>query len=171
MSENRRKFIKTIGVGTLGALATPVKLWSKASTQLQSALTDLKINDNSESYWEKVQSQFHFVEGLTYFNNGSLGACPKPIREATNNFRNTLDDFPSKYMWGGWKNEIEEVRKKTAELLSVSSEEIALIHNTTEGMNLIASSMNLKPGDEIISADHEHKSALIRRSLSKSHNS
>lgn len=63
-------------------------------------------------------------------------------------------------MWGGWKNEIEEVRKKTADLFSVSEEEIALIHNTTEGMNLIASSMELQPGDEVISADHEHSSAL-----------
>jgi len=161
MSKNRRNFIKTLGIGTAGALATPTQLWSKASTQLQSVLTDLKNNDNSESFWEQVQLQFTFADGLTYFNNGSLGACPKPIREATTNFRNTLDDFPSKYMWGGWKDEIEEVRKKTADLLSVSSEEIALIHNTTEGMNLIASSMNLEPGDEIISADHEHKSALI----------
>jgi cysteine desulfurase/selenocysteine lyase len=76
------------------------------------------------------------------------------------NFRNTLDDFPSKYMWGGWKDEIEEVRKKTADLFSVSEEEIALIHNTTEGMNLIASSMELQEGDEVISADHEHTSAL-----------
>jgi len=63
-------------------------------------------------------------------------------------------------MWGGWKAEIEEVRKKTAELFSVSQEEIALIHNTTEGMNLIARSLELQPGDEIISADHEHTSAL-----------
>lgn len=160
MSDNRRKFLKTLGIGAAGALATPQQIWAKATTPLQSVLTDLNTNDTSEIFWETVQSQFNFAEGLTYFNNGSLGACPKPIREATMNFRNTLDDFPSKYMWGGWKNEIEEVRKKTADLFSVSEEEIALIHNTTEGMNLIASSMDLKADDEIISADHEHTSAL-----------
>lgn len=160
MSDNRRKFLKTLGIGAAGALATPQQIWAKATTPLQSVLTDLNTNDTSEIFWETVQSQFNFAEGLTYFNNGSLGACPKPIREATTNFRNTLDDFPSKYMWGGWKDEIEEVRKKTADLFSVSEEEIALIHNTTEGMNLIASSMDLKAGDEIISADHEHTSAL-----------
>lgn len=160
MTDNRRKLLKTLSIATAGALATPKQIWAQASTPLHTALTDLKSNDNSEAFWETVQSQFHFAKGLTYFNNGSLGACPKPIREATMNFRNTLDDFPSKYMWGGWKNEIEEVRKKTADLFSVSEEEIALIHNTTEGMNLIASSMELQPGDEVISADHEHSSAL-----------
>jgi len=160
MSKNRRKFLKSLGIGMAGALATPTQIWAQAATPFQSTLEDLNTNDTSESFWEMVQSQFHFAEGLTYFNNGSLGACPKSIREATLNFQNTLDDFPSKYMWGGWANEIEDVRKKTADLFSVSEEEIALIHNTTEGMNLIASSMDLKAGDELISADHEHLSAL-----------
>lgn len=160
MADNRRKFLKTLSIGAASALATPTQLWAQAAAPLQSALTDLNTNDTSEAFWETVNSQFRFAEGLTYFNNSSLGACPKPIREATMNFRNTLDDFPSKYMWGGWKTEIEEVRKKTADLFAVSKEEIALIHNTTEGMNLIASSMDLKAGDEIISADHEHTSAL-----------
>jgi len=40
-------------------------------------------------------------------------------------------------------------------------EEIALIHNTTEGMNVIASSMDLEPGDEVIVADQEHSSGTI----------
>lgn len=160
MSENRRKFLKSLSIGTAAALSTPTQIWAKSTQPLQATLADLKNDDASEAYWETVRSQFQFAEGLVYFNNGSLGACPKPIREATMNFRNTLDDFPSKYMWGGWKDEIEAVRKKTADLFSVSEEEIALIHNTTEGMNLIASSMDLQAGDEVISADHEHSSAL-----------
>ena len=46
-------------------------------------------------------------------------------------------------------------------MFGADSEEIALIHNTTEGMNLIAFSMDLKPGDEVILSDHEHTSAVI----------
>ena len=130
MTNNRRKFLRTLGLTAAGTLTTPQQIWAQATTSIENALTDLKSTDTSDAYWENVQSQFHFAEGLTYFNNGSLGACPKPIREATINFQNTLDDFPSKYMWGGWKDEIEEVRQKTANLFSVSTEEIALIHNT-----------------------------------------
>ncbi|WP_217997187.1 aminotransferase class V-fold PLP-dependent enzyme [Croceitalea dokdonensis] len=44
---------------------------------------------------------------------------------------------------------------------AVDAEEIALIHNTTEGMNLIARSFDLQPGDEVILADHEHSSGRI----------
>ena len=85
---------------------------------------------------------------------------PKSNSQGDNGFRDTLDDFPSKYMWGGWDEEKEAVRKKTASLFSVSEEEIALIHNTTEGMNLIARSLDLQKGDEVILADHEHSSAV-----------
>lgn len=163
MEKNRREFLKNLGAGAAGALTLPLQSWANSSESLTRSINYLKQfpEQKSEAYWETVASQFRFAEGIHYFNNGSLGACPLPIREATNTFRNTLDDFPSKYMWGGWDTEKETTRKKVADLFSVSEEEIALIHNTTEGMNLIARSLELKAGDEVILADHEHSSAVI----------
>lgn len=117
--------------------------------------------DNDEGYWELVKSQFDFEKGLYYFNNASLGPSPKMVVHATNEFRALLDGFPSKYMWGGWKAEVEATRQKAAVMFGADAEEIALIHNTTEGMNLIAFSMDLAPGDEVILCDHEHTSAVI----------
>ncbi len=161
MGQDRRKFIKAMGIGSVAAIATPAQVWAKVKEPIHSAVRDItdQKQHTTDAYWKTIQSQFRFADGLTYFNNASLGACPVPIREATMQFRNTLDDFPSKYMWGGWDTEKENTRKKVADLFSVSQEEIALIHNTTEGMNLIARSMNLQPGDEVISANHEHASA------------
>ena len=104
--------------------------------------------DDSEDYWELVKAQFTFVPGLYYFNNASLGPSPELVADATENFRRTLDGFPSKYMWGGWNTDKEQVREKAAQTVGASPEEIALIHNTTEGMNVIAASMDLEPGDE-----------------------
>jgi len=80
---------------------------------------------------------------------------------ATNEFRSLLDGFPSKYMWGGWAEEKEAVREKVAAMFNVSPENIALIHNTTEGMNLIASSMDFAAGDEVLLSSHEHTSARV----------
>jgi selenocysteine lyase/cysteine desulfurase len=64
-------------------------------------------------------------------------------------------------MWGGWSEDKEAVRSKSAGLLGADAEEIALIHNTTEGMNLVAASLDLAPGDEVILADHEHTSGTV----------
>ncbi len=157
--KDRRQFIQAIGIG----LTLPYTNFAHQDTVQGKEIVDLHLRsaDNSESFWALVKSQFSFAPQLRYFNNASLGACPLSVQHATNNARNTLDGFPSKYMWGGWDEEKEMVREKVAKLLSVSAEEIALIHNTTEGMNLMARSFNLKPGDEIILADHEHNSGRI----------
>ena len=158
-TNNRRSFLKTIGTGTLGGILMPTLTDLYLEELPKKSL--LKSTDNSEDYWQKVKSEFRFQPGLYYFNNASLGSSPLPVRDATKTYRDTLDDFPSKYMWGAWKEAKERVRSSVAKLLSVSNEEIAIIHNTTEGMNLVAKSFDLKPGDEVIIADHEHSSGTI----------
>ncbi|BFP40513.1 hypothetical protein FGF1_13580 [Flavobacteriaceae bacterium GF1] len=156
---SRRNFLKQLGQGTVGSFATP--LFGAGLLTSWEAIGLDNIQNKTEAYWDLVKSQFNFAEGLHYFNNASLGASSTHIQQATNTFRNLLDGFPSKYMWGGWEDEKEEVRRKVANLFSVSPEEIALTHNTTEGMNLIARSFDLSPGDEVILADHEHASGTI----------
>lgn len=158
-TKNRRTFLKRFGQGALASMAMPVF----GNTLIDDWKIDgiSEVDTNSEGYWKLVKSQFNMAEGLSYFNNASLGASSTKIQQETLKFRNLLDGFPSKYMWGGWADEKEAVRKKVADLFAVSNEEIALIHNTTEGMNLIARSFDLQPGDEVILANHEHASGTI----------
>ena len=157
----RRSFLKaSFSSIAAGALLTEMgrePLLAKART----TAGVLSQADDSEAYWELVKAQFTFDSGLYYFNNASLGPSPELVADATENFRRTLDGFPSKYMWGGWNTDKELVREKAARAVGASPEEIALIHNTTEGMNVVAASMDLEPGDEVILADHEHSSGTI----------
>jgi len=155
---NRRNFIKSASAGTFGLLTLPLHTMARNA---KFKLDKLKSGPTDEQYWQSIKEEFKFAQGLKYFNNGSLGPSPLPVRTATEQFRATLDEFPSKYMWGGWNDEKESTRLKVAELMHVDAEEIALIHNTTEGMNLIAKSLDLFAGDEIILADHEHSSGTI----------
>lgn len=160
MKHNRRRsFVKQLIAGVTGVTLVPA--YTATASNDKNAVPSLDHSDDSEVFWETIKKQFVFADGLYYFNNASLGSSPIPVQEATNTFRATLDAFPSKYMWGGWSDEKEVVRQKAADLFSVSKEEIAITHNTTEGMNLIARSFDLQPGDEVILADHEHHSGTI----------
>ena len=161
-NKNRRNFLKSFAGGVAGVTILPV-FGTSLTTPLEEINHNLISNskDTSESFWEGIKQQFHFAPGVHYFNNASLGSSPIAIRKATRDFRDTLDDFPSKYMWGGWTEQKEQVRQKVANVFSVDKEEIALIHNTTEGMNLIARSFDFQPGDEVIIANHDHTSAYI----------
>jgi len=161
-NKNRRRFLKSLTAGAAGLTVMPL-FGASLETPLHEVNDHflLTTNDASENFWEDVKKQFRFAPNLQYFNNASLGSSAIPIRKATNEFRDVLDDFPSKYMWGGWESAKEEVRQKVATIFSVDKEEIALIHNTTEGMNLIAQSFDFERGGEIIISDHDHTSAHI----------
>ena len=158
---NRRSLLKQ----TFSGLASASIVGGWAGTQLMDKAEEvaqkLSVHADDEGYWELVKSEFQFEKGLHYFNNASLGPSPKLVTDATNEYRALLDGFPSKYMWGEWSDEKEATREKVAKMFSVEAEEIALVHNTTEGMNLIAFSLDLQPGDEVILADHEHASGTI----------
>ena len=156
---SRRAFLTKAMAGIAGSSMV-------LATDRQALLADARELASEElpdarSYWSLVQRQFRFEPGLLYFNNASLGPSPALVADATEAFRRQLDAFPSRYMWGGWKDEKEAVRTQCAGLVGADPEEIALIHNTTEGMNVVAASLDLAPGDEVILADHEHTSGTV----------
>ncbi|NER18073.1 aminotransferase class V-fold PLP-dependent enzyme [Spongiivirga citrea] len=162
-SQSRRKFIQSLTSGAAASVALPSLAFASINENFETSFKQVfdTTYTDEEAFWKAIKKQFKFADGLYYFNNASLGSSSIPIQQATNTFRETLDGFPSKYMWGGWNDEKEITRKQVADLFSVSEEEIALTHNTTEGMNLIARSFDLKAGDEVILADHEHASGTI----------
>jgi len=157
----RRQFIEKAFKGIAGSALLLAADKEALFAQYSDDLGSLESTSDSEDYWELVKKSFPLKEGLHYFNNGSLGPSPELVIDATEKFRRKLDAFPSKYMWGGWNTEKEYVREKAANLFGVSEEEIALTHSTTEGMNLVAKTLRLEPGDEVILADHEHPSGTI----------
>ena len=161
MNNSRRKFLSTAFTGIAGSAFLFAADRESLFEQHSDSLSELASLDNSESYWDLVKNSFSLDSGLHYFNNGSLGPSPEIVIDATEKFRRTMDGFPSKYMWGGWNAEKEEVRNKAAHLFKVSPEEIALIHSTTEGMNLVAKTIDLEKGDEVILGNHEHTSGTI----------
>jgi len=145
----------------MGALGASAFLASLGTTTKTAVADDLASASDDRAFWRLIQKQFRLEPDLLYFNNASLGPSPALVADATESFRRKLDAFPSRYMWGAWNEDKEAVRSKASELLGASPEEIALNHNTTEGMNLVAFSLDLKLGDEVIVADHEHHSGTI----------
>ena len=156
---SRRAFVTRWMAGLAGgALLTHVDSEALAASAEAVAAPE---GVSREKYWRLVQRGFRLEPGLVYLNNASLGPSPELVADATEAFRRRLDAFPSRYMWGGWSEDKETVRSKCAALLGADAEEVALVHNTTEGMNLVASSLELEPGDEVILGDHEHTSGTV----------
>lgn len=63
--------------------------------------------------------------------------------------------------WLQWSTELGQLRKLLARVLCVSDLELALVSNTTQGINLIAEGYHWQPGDNVVVPDNEFPSNLL----------
>lgn len=110
----------------------------------------------SGGFAEDLRSQLLVPEGRIYLNTGSLGPSPRVVLDAVVNAMWMLEKDPVSENWGPLGVQMEGVRKKVADFVHASVEEIILTRNTTEGMGLLCQSLALNAGDEIITTTLEH---------------
>ena len=67
---NRRSFLRS-------AFAAP--LFSSAADAQDRALPTAPARVNDPAYWSKVRDQFLLARDKVFFNNGTIGAMPKPV--------------------------------------------------------------------------------------------
>ncbi len=150
--ESRRSFIRSKLLATaIGATGLPLlaKQYNKEETSSQPKGISKFLDGNSS--WDDIRSQFYLQEGRHFFNTAGLGPSPQPVVDA---ICESLKHLASVAKSGHKERDI--AHKKIAEFLSVDPSEIAVTRNATEGINIVARSLNLKAGDEIILTRHEH---------------
>jgi isopenicillin-N epimerase len=151
---SRRKFIKAAGL--LSGLASVPLLSKGFSAPENSSLPDFKNASSDDELFAMVRKQLLVPENRIYLNTGSLGPCPVHIIDAIHAHTRQLEMNPVGENWGLLGNQMELVRKKVADFIHADVEEIVLTRNTTEGLNLVAQSLQLNEGDEIITTSLEH---------------
>ena len=151
---SRRKFIGKVGLW--GALTSLPMLSSAISSGKIIDLPDFRNAANDDELFALVRRQLLIPEQSIYLNTGSLGPCPVHIIDAMHAFTRQLEMNPVKENWGALGHKMEMVRKIVADFIHADVEEIILTRNTTEGLNLIAQSLQLHEGDEIITTTLEH---------------
>jgi selenocysteine lyase/cysteine desulfurase len=58
--------------------------------------------------------------------------------------------------WKGWLAHLEEARRKAAALINARPEEVALVHNTVEGISIVAGGLAWREGDNVVTAYGEY---------------
>ncbi|MDA0333839.1 MAG: aminotransferase class V-fold PLP-dependent enzyme [bacterium] len=124
--------------------------------RLQTLATDIDATTGETDLWRRVRKEFQLNPGLVHFNTGSVGASPRVVSDAIANYINQLEGDPNHNVWGPVGDKAEEVRSRAAEFVGADVSEMVITRNTTEGMNQIASGIDLEPGDEVLTTNHEH---------------
>jgi isopenicillin-N epimerase len=106
---------------------------------------------------QNLARQFLLREDVVFLNHGSFGACPRPVFEAYQAFQLELERQPVAFLGGhGLTERMRVPRVALAAELGTSPDNVVGLVNATEGLNIVAQSLKLEPGDEIVTTDHEY---------------
>lgn len=152
----RRDFVKYFLAGT----ALSLSALNKATAAVYQNITSLNqkyIEDVSPdgAYWDALKKHFLFQDGLVMMNNGTVGPMPKPVfNTLVKYFKLQVTNPYDVYTFLPAKK--EEVRQKMAKFINASPEDVVITSNTTEGLNFVASGLDLEEGDEVLLSNMEH---------------
>jgi selenocysteine lyase/cysteine desulfurase len=109
------------------------------------------------AYWDAVKKHYLMENNLIMMNNGTVGPIPQPVYNTMMEYFKVQMTTPSD-LYTYFPAKVEEVRYKLANFANVSSDEVAITRNTTEGLNFVANGLDMKEGDEVLMSNLEHPS-------------
>ena len=110
----------------------------------------------------------HREAGAVNLNAGTMSPTPKPVLEEVTRLRRLQAAGPSDFLWRQGPVLLEASRQRLAEYLSCRRDELLLLSNVTWGLNVVANSLDLPVGSEILTTDHEYGAMdLLWRRLSE----
>ena len=145
MSLDRRSFLSVLGGATL--------TWPRTVEALAQQLAPGGA-PTDEPFWGLVRAQFLIPPDRIYLNNGTLGPSPHIVVDAvTEHTRRVAMTYPPGVAW-------DDLKQSLSSLLGGDADGFVFPRNTPEAMNFVAHGIELAPGDEVLTTDHEHIGGL-----------
>ena len=112
---------------------------------------------------KKIRALFPIVENKVFLNHAAQSPLPKPVAEAMHRYVEDCSNF------GASPLETSDLGKSLfARLVGAKPEEIALVENTSMGLNVAAHVLRYPPGSKVVTTDLEYPSVVypwLRKSL------
>jgi cysteine desulfurase / selenocysteine lyase len=103
-------------------------------------------------------AEFPLTDELIYLNHAAVAPWPKRTSAAVVQFAEQNSQFGSHY-YLDWLKKENEIRRQLQKLLNApSSDDIALVKNTSEALSFVAVGLPWQAGDNIVSSDEEFPS-------------
>lgn len=105
---------------------------------------------------ESLRQYFSLDPSVVFLNHGSFGACPIPVFQAYQNWQHKLEEQPVKFLGRDLQGYDRIARGELGIYLNADPDDLVYVTNATFGINIIARSLKLNQGDEILTSDHEY---------------
>ncbi len=117
---------------------------------------------HDEAKLDAIRAELPATQAFAYLNTGTNGPFPRRSYETLANYaRAELETGRiGKQVFERLIQTRDETREALAAVLGCDAEDIALTHNTTEGVNIALMGLDWRPGDEVVTASTEHPGVL-----------
>lgn len=109
--------------------------------------------------WQEVRAEFPALAHWTYLNTATYGHLPRSAQDAVARHFQHRDELAcSDFL--SWFDDMDRIRGKVARLIHAHPEDIAFISNASAGLALVLGGMDWRPGDRIVTIEHEFPNNL-----------
>jgi isopenicillin-N epimerase len=110
----------------------------------------------SETPIAPAGSLFLLRKGVTFLNHGSFGACPTPVFETYRRWQRELEEQPVEFLGRRIDDLLRAAREPLARELGAQPDDLVVVPNATHGVNIVARSLDLDVGDEVVVTELEY---------------
>ena len=103
-----------------------------------------------------LKAQFLLDPAITYLNFGSYSACPRPIFEDYQKWQLELEREPYQFITRKGLDYLRQSREALAGYIHCDADDLVFVTNPSYAANIIAKSLQLDPGDEVLGTNLEY---------------
>jgi isopenicillin-N epimerase len=104
----------------------------------------------------RLRDLFLLDPSVIFLNHGSFGACPKVVFDQYQGWQRALEMQPVAFLGRRAPELMHQSLAALGDFLGTAGDNLIYVPNATTGLNTVARSLRLKPGDEIVTTNHEY---------------
>jgi isopenicillin-N epimerase len=109
-----------------------------------------------ESATQVGRGDWSIPDDVIYLNHGSFGPSPRAVEAVREDWSRRLNANPMAFFLRQYDGALEDAAGRLGQWIGVDSRDLVFVDNATVAMNVVAESVPLGPGDEVLLNDHEY---------------
>ena len=111
---------------------------------------------NADLHWPAMRDLFLLDPALVFLNHGSFGACPREVLAAQRQWQERMERNPVEFLGRRSAALLRAARLALADFVGAAADDLVFVPNATTAVNIVARSLDLQPGGEVLATDHEY---------------
>lgn len=103
-----------------------------------------------------MREHFLLDPATIFLNHGSFGACPREVFETQHMWQLEMEKNPVAFLGRRSAELLRHARERLGETIGACADDLVFMPNATTGVNTVAQSLTLQPGDEVLTTDLEY---------------